>query len=79
VAVLVAVGAACRSMSDSAGEQRSRGLEVVNAVGRYVAAAQTISTLPGGGTTVRRGNVVYPQCGAAYYQPVSGGYRVVVF
>jgi hypothetical protein len=38
-----------------------------------------ITTLPAGCTTVRRGNVVYRQCGTAYYQPVSGGYRVVVF
>jgi hypothetical protein len=38
-----------------------------------------IATLPGGCTSVRRGNVTYSQCGGAYYQRVSGGYRVAVF
>lgn len=38
-----------------------------------------VTTLPGGCTSVRRGNVVYSQCGGTYYQPIGGGYRVVVF
>lgn len=42
-------------------------------------AGAVITTLPAGCTAVRRGNVVYRQCGATYYQPISGGYRVVVF
>jgi hypothetical protein len=42
-------------------------------------AGAVIRTLPGGCTSVRRGNVVYSQCGGTYYQPYSGGYRVVVF
>lgn len=42
-------------------------------------AGAVIVTLPAGCTTVRRGNVVYRQCGTTYYQQVSGGYRVIVF
>ena len=38
-----------------------------------------IVSLPGGCTSVRRGNVTYSQCGSTYYQRISGGYRVVVF
>lgn len=38
-----------------------------------------ITTLPGGCTSVRRGNVTYSQCGPTYYERFSSGYRVVVF
>ena len=42
-------------------------------------AGAVISVLPAGCTTVVRGGVAYRQCGGAFYQPFSGGYRVVVF
>jgi hypothetical protein len=38
-----------------------------------------ITTLPGGCTTYMRAGVAYRQCGPTYYQPVAGGFRVVVF
>jgi hypothetical protein len=38
-----------------------------------------IVTLPAGCTTTVIHGVAYQQCGAAYYQHVSTGYRVVVF
>jgi hypothetical protein len=38
-----------------------------------------ITTLPAGCTTYVRGGVAYRQCGGTYYQPHTGGYRVVVF
>ena len=42
-------------------------------------AGAVITTLPGGCTTTVMGGVSVHQCGETYYQPVSGGYRVVVY
>ena len=42
-------------------------------------AGAMITTLPGGCTTYMHGGIGYHQCGGTYYQPVSGGFRVVVF
>jgi hypothetical protein len=42
-------------------------------------AGAVITVLPAGCTTYMRGGIAYRQCGTTYYQPVGGGFRVVVF